>query len=93
MRLDVGVLRAEQFFDAVDCQLFDNIDVFAAAVVAFARIAFGVFVGQLRTLCLHHGAADVVFRGNQLDVVLLALVFLGNGCCQIGVVLCEGNAF
>ncbi|CWS34458.1 Uncharacterised protein [Neisseria meningitidis] len=91
--MDVGVLRAEQFFDAVNRQLFDNIDVFAAAVVAFAGVAFGVFVGQLGTLRFHYGAADVVFRGNQLDVVLLALVFLGNGCCQIGVILCEGNAF
>jgi hypothetical protein len=43
----------------------------ASKVVAFARIAFGVFVGQLRTLGFHNGAADVVFRGDQLDVVLI----------------------
>ena len=87
MGLDVGVFCTEEFFDAVDCQLFDDIDVFAAAVVAFAGVAFGVFVGQLRTLCLHHGATDVVFGSNQFDVVLLALVFLGNGGCQLRIIL------
>ena len=87
MGLDVGVFRTKEFFDAVDCQLFDDVNVFAAAVVAFAGVAFGVFVGQLRTLCLHHGATDVVFGSNQFDVVLLALVFLGNGGCQLRIIL------
>ena len=59
--LDVDIFCAKQLFSAVNRQLFDNINVFAAAVVAFARIAFGVFVGQLRTLGFHYGAADVVF--------------------------------
>ena len=61
MWLDVDIFCAKQLFSAVNRQLFDNINVFAAAVVAFARIAFGVFVGQLRTLGFHYGAADVVF--------------------------------
>ena len=34
--VDVGVFRTKEFFDAVDCQLFDDVNVFAAAVVAFA---------------------------------------------------------
>ena len=93
VRLDIDIFCAKQFFYAINRQLFDNINIFTATVVAFARIAFSVFVGQLRTLGFHNGTADVVFRGDQLDVVLLALVFLGDGCCQIGVILCEGNAF
>ena len=45
MGLDVGVLRAEQASGSLDGQLLDHIDVFAAAVVAPARIAFGILVG------------------------------------------------
>jgi hypothetical protein len=42
--------RAEQLLAAVDRQLLGDVDVFAAAVVALARIAFGVLVGELAAL-------------------------------------------
>ena len=93
MRLHIGIFGAEKFFHAVDGQLLGHIDMLAAAVIAFARIAFGIFVGELAALGFHHGAADVVFRGNQLNVVLLALNFGGHGCGQLGVVFFDGNAF
>jgi hypothetical protein len=88
--LDVGVIGAEQFLGAVDSQLLDDIDEFAAAVVTLARITFGVLVGQNRTLSLHHGRAGVVFRSDQLNVLFLALSFLLHGGKEIGVVL--GNS-
>ena len=37
-------------FSPVDGQLFDHVDELAAAVVALARIALGVLVGQARAL-------------------------------------------
>ena len=46
VRLDVGVLGAEQRLRAVDRELLDDVDELAAAVVALARIALGVLVGQ-----------------------------------------------
>ena len=46
VRLDVGVLGAEQRLGAVDRELLDDVDVLAAAVVALARVALGVLVGQ-----------------------------------------------
>ena len=46
MGLDVGVLGAEERERAVDGQLLDLVDEAAAAVVAGAGIALGVFVGQ-----------------------------------------------
>ena len=76
MRLDVGVIGVEQLLGAVDGQLFGDIHELAAAVVALARIAFGVLVGQHRTLGLEHARAGVVFRGDQLDVIFLALFSL-----------------
>ena len=55
VRLHVGVLGAEQGLDPVDGQLLDHVDVLAAAVVALARVALGVLVGQHRALRLHDG--------------------------------------
>ena len=93
VRLHVHVFRAEEFFAAVNRQLFGNVHMFAAAVIAFVRITFGVFVGQLAALGFHHGAAHIVFRSNQFDVVLLAFHFGGNRGGQFGVVFGDGEAF
>ena len=79
MRLDVGVLRAEQFFRAVNRQLLDDVNVFAAAIPAFFGIALGVFVREHRALGFQDGRADKIFAGDQLDVFLLALAFVFDG--------------
>ncbi len=60
MRLDVGVIGTEQLLGAFDGQGFDFVDVLAATVVALARIAFGVLVGQAAALGLHYALAGVV---------------------------------
>ena len=73
VRLHVGVLGAEQRLGARDGGALDDVDELAAAVVAPARIAFGVLVGQHRAGRLEHGAADEVFRGDQLEAVVLPL--------------------
>jgi hypothetical protein len=52
----------------------DLVHVLAATVVALARIAFGVFVGQAAALGFHHALAGVVLRRDQLDVIFLALL-------------------
>ncbi|SST14850.1 Uncharacterised protein [Acinetobacter baumannii] len=75
MRLDVGVVGAEQLPGAVDGQLLDLVDVFAAAVVALARIALGILVGQATALRLHDPLAGVVLRGDQFEMVFLAGLF------------------
>src|SRR3546814_14882117 len=85
VRLHVGVVGSEQFLHPVDRQLLGHADVLAAAVVALARLAFGVLVGQLAALGLHHPRAGVVFRRDQLDVVFLATVLVGAGLVQFGV--------
>ena len=75
MRLNIGVLRAEQFFSAVDCQLLHDIDIFTAAVVAFARIAFSVLIRQNTALRLHYGTAYNIFRSNHFQFVALSAKF------------------
>jgi len=57
----------------------------AATVVALARIAFRVLVGQHAALGLEHARAGVVFRRDQLDVVLLATALVGDGLGKLGV--------
>ena len=56
VRLHVGVLGAEQRLRAVDGQRFGDVDELAAAVVALARIAFGVLVRQHRAGGFEDGA-------------------------------------
>ncbi len=75
MRLDVGVVGTEQLPGALDGQRLDLVHMLAATVVALARIALGVLVGQAAALRLHDALAAVVLRGDQLDVVFLALFF------------------
>ena len=93
MRLHVGEVAAEQLGHPLDRQPLDHIDVLAAAVVALARQAFGIFVGQHRALRLEHGAADDVFRGDQLDFVALAAEFLADraGDLRVGFVESGGE--
>ena len=54
VRLHIGGVCTKQLLDAVDGELLGNIYVFATAVVALARVALGVFIGQLCALRLHH---------------------------------------
>ena len=66
-------LAVEQLAGALDRELLGLVDLFAAAVVAPAGIALGIFVGQHRARRLEHGARDDVLRGDQLDLLLLAM--------------------
>ena len=78
MRLDVGEAAAEQLLGALDRQRLDRIRRRAALIVAAARIAFGIFVGEHRALRLEHRARDDILRGDQLDLVLLAVELGGD---------------
>ena len=91
--LYVGIIGAEQFFGAIDSELFDHVNVFAAAVIAFARVAFGIFIGQYRTLRLQHPGADVVFRCDQLDVFFLPGPLPLHGLVEYVVVPCDFHVF
>ena len=73
MRLDVGIGCAEELLRAVDGQLLDDVDVLAAAVVALAGVAFGVFIRQHAALCFHHGFGDDVLRRDELELRALAI--------------------
>ena len=73
MRLHIGEGAVEQALGAIDGELLDHVDILATAVIALAGIALGIFVGEQRAGGIEHGLGDDVLRGDQLDLVLLAL--------------------
>ncbi len=90
VRLHIGVFGAEKLFGAVNGQLFGIVHEFTAVVVATAGVALGVFVGQHGALSFAHGAADVVFGGNQLNVLPLADGLALQSVIHFGVALANG---
>ena len=74
---------------AVDGQSLDDVDELAAAVVASAGIALGVFVGEHRALRGHDGGAGVVLGGDHLQALLLALALALDRLPDVGVGLFE----
>ena len=72
VRLDVGVLGAEQLLGAGDREVLRDVDLLAAAVVAAARVALGVLVGQHGALRLQDRAGDEVLARDHLERALLA---------------------
>jgi glycine hydroxymethyltransferase len=85
IRLDVGKIAIEQFFGALDGERLGLIDELATAIVAPARIAFGIFVGKHGARGLEHGAAHDVFRCDQFDFMLLAIQLAIDSRRQFGV--------
>lgn len=88
--LHVGVLGAEQLLDPVDGDLLGHVDVLAAAVVAAARVALGVLVGQDRALGLHDRDRSEVLRGDHLQRGLLAVQLGVDGGGDVRVELVQG---
>jgi hypothetical protein len=90
VRLHVGEAAAEQPLGALDGQPLHLVHVLAAAVVAVARIALGVLVGEHAARRLQHGAGDDVLGGDQLDLVLLASELATDGAGDLRVPPVEG---
>ena len=82
-------LAAEQLLGALDRQRLDRVRRRAALVIAAARIAFGIFVGEHRALRLEHRLADDILRRDQLDLGLLAAKLGADRVLDRGVGLAE----
>ena len=66
------MLRAEEAAGALFCNGFHLIRINAAAVIAFAGIPLRIFVGENGSGSAQNRFGDDIFRGNQLNIVLLA---------------------
>ena len=76
MRLHVGVIGAEQRFHTLNGEQLHGVHVLTAPVVTPAGVAFRILVGHNAALGFHHPRGGVVFRSDELDVLLLPEVFL-----------------
>ena len=54
VRLYVGIFSSEKLLDTFNGEILHFVDNLASAIVAFARIAFGIFIGQARPHGLHN---------------------------------------
>ena len=78
VRLHVDVFGAEKLLGAVAREVLHVIGEFAAAVVALAGIAFGVFVGEDAAGGFQHRFGGEVFAGDQFDLAVLAFGLLSE---------------
>ena len=87
VRLDVGVVCAEDLLGAIDGQRLGDVDELAAAVVALARIAFGVLVGEDAARRLQDRRAHEVLRRDEFESFFLAMQLVADrfGNFRIGV--------
>ena len=70
---------AEELLGAITGDVLDHIRELASAIVATARIAFRILIGENRTGGFKHCLADEVFRGDHLEALVLAADFILNG--------------
>ena len=84
VRLDVRVLGSEKLLGARDGEAFDDIHIFATAVVAAAGIALGVFVGEDRSGRFEDRSAGVVLGGDQFESVELPSPLVLDGLKKFG---------
>ena len=85
VRLHVGVSAPNSSFARRNGQRLGDVDELAAAVVALARIALGVLVGQHRSGRLEHGLADEVLGGDELEAAVLPVTLVPDGRGDLGV--------
>ncbi len=93
VRLDVGVVGAEEPLRPLDREPLGLVDVLAAAVVAPAGIALGVLVGEDRPRRFADRAAGVVLRGDEFEVLALAPLLAGDRRGDLGVFGGDRSAF
>ncbi len=78
VRLDVGVLRPEELLGPLDGQRLGLVDELVAAVVALARVALRVLVGEDGAGGAQDGGRGEVLAGDELDGRVLPILLPGD---------------
>ena len=73
VRLHVGPAGSVHLLETLDGKTLALVNHLAAAVVALARIAFGIFVGENRAHGFQHLVTHKIFTGNQFDAFRLTI--------------------
>ena len=77
MRLHIHVFRAEDLLAPLDGEILHGVHMLTPAVVPFPWVTFGVLIGHEGALGSQDGGTGEILRGNQNQLVTLAL-FLGS---------------
>src|SRR5206468_3077955 len=91
VRLDVGVLGAEELLRALDRERLDLVDHLAAAVVALAGVALRVLVRRHAGDRLEDARPREVLGGDQLDLPTLPLELAADQVGDLRVDVCEAR--
>ena len=89
VRLHVGIGSAEKLFGAFDRDRLQHVHIVAAAVIALAGVAFGIFVRQNGAHRENDGGGRDVLRRDQLDVLLLTVKFIFDAGGDLRVLLLQ----
>ena len=92
MRLDVGMIRAEQLLRSIYGKLLDLIGELLASIIAAARVAFGIFVREDTSKSSEHVVRHVILTWNQFDYVMLSLCFRSNQFGNSGISHCTHSS-
>ena len=85
MGLDVRELRAVELAGAIAREIFHDVDLLATAVIALARIAFRVLVGEHATHGLHDSRTSEVLRSDELDTRALTSQLSAKNVGDLGI--------
>ena len=83
--LHIGIIGAEELLGPLNGDVLHHVHALTAAVVALAGIALCVLVGEDGAGGGQDSGADDVLRGDQLDVLLLAVVLGADGLFHLGI--------
>src|SRR3546814_15891613 len=79
MGLHIDEAAVEKLLGAVTGELLDFIRWSAALIIALAWIAFGIFVGEDRSLRFQHRFRNAIYGGDQFDLIFLTFQFIADG--------------
>ncbi|OPZ75846.1 MAG: hypothetical protein BWY82_00050 [Verrucomicrobia bacterium ADurb.Bin474] len=91
VRLHIRMLRTKERLCTIPRKVLGDIHRIASAIVAFAGIPFRVLVCHHATSGFDHRRQGEVFGSNQLDVILLALLFCLNRGMDLRINLRQGT--
>ena len=91
MRLNIHVLGAEEFLCARDREVLDHIDELTTAVVAAARIPFGVLICKHGTRCFKNTPVREIFRSDQFQTSGLPPFFIFDSGVDFRIEFFQGS--
>ena len=85
--LNICVFCAEELTSSLSCNILNNVNILASAVVTLARITFSILVCKQASHSCHNSRRNDVLTGDKLQVSLLSFLFQKHSFAHFRVVL------